>query len=390
VRKDITPYYRTLGLNPGAEAAEIRAAYRQMVQQWHPDLFKPGSPMQTTAEDITKEINEAYEQLYRKKLYRNFSPKSERKAEPHTKPERSTAAAPKDEPSDKAKGAPRKKAQPPRPVRKQRSWWWKGARARRWGRWTAAAGVVCGLVFCVRWGGDWIASLSWPSAESPAQAAAEPRPAAPPASKASSVTIAPRNRPEAVGKGPEKRPENGPDGGSLGHRVLGDAVAAAPVPAAAARGSETLAPIDRASMLLDIIELGDTKAKVLSVQGTPDEEGESIVRYGSSVVYFRNGIVTGWLDRYPRLHVRGQPVRALPSLDTFALGSSRGDVVRAQGLPGDFSNSSYTYGTSVVFFDSDRVTGWSDGDTPLRNFEMPRLSFFDLDRLTADFGTSGY
>ena len=68
MRKDIHEYYRALGLTPGADPAQIRRAYRQLVQQWHPDLFKQGSPVQTTAEDITKEINEAYEQLYRKGL----------------------------------------------------------------------------------------------------------------------------------------------------------------------------------------------------------------------------------------------------------------------------------------------------------------------------------
>ena len=72
MRKDFQEYYRVLGLNPGASAAKIRHAYRQLIQRWHPDHFKAGSLMQTTAEDLTKEINEAYEQLYKKQRYKKY------------------------------------------------------------------------------------------------------------------------------------------------------------------------------------------------------------------------------------------------------------------------------------------------------------------------------
>ena len=144
--------------------------------------------------------------------------------------------------------------------------------------------------------------------------------------------------------------------------------------------------IEKAVDLLDVIEVGDTKARVLSIQGTPDDAGEAIFRYGSSVVYFQNGRVRGWLDRHPRLHVRDWAAFMLPSLDTFALGSSRGDVIRAQGEPGAFTASNYTYGSSVVLFENDRVAGWNEGDVRLQRFEMPSLKFFDLDRMAV--GTS--
>jgi DnaJ-class molecular chaperone len=51
-------YYEVLGVNKGASAAEIKAAYRKMALQFHPDRNK-----ETDAEQKFKEVNEAYEIL---------------------------------------------------------------------------------------------------------------------------------------------------------------------------------------------------------------------------------------------------------------------------------------------------------------------------------------
>ena len=42
-----------------------------------------------------------------------------------------------------------------------------------------------------------------------------------------------------------------------------------------------------ASAMLDTFERGDTKARVLAIQGTPDDRGADIFRYGSAVIYFK-------------------------------------------------------------------------------------------------------
>jgi hypothetical protein len=391
MRKDLTPYYRALGLNPGAEAVEIRAAYRQMMQQWHPDLFKAGSPMQVTAEDITKEINDAYDQLYRKKLYKNFSPKSERKDETSPKARSSSAsAAPKEEARERAKRPAPSKTRPPKRAQKIHPAWWKSPRTRRWARRATALGAICAFVFCIRAVGKWMGSVSWASTGSVVQSAAQPQPASFAPLVASGGPVAENMPPQTMRVVPTTLREDVRDKSLPKPRAVVVAASTGPLPSDAVAGMGALRPIDRASTLLDVIELGDTKAKVLSVQGNPDEVGDSVIRYGSSVVYFRNGIVSGWLDRFPRLHVRDQADLSLPSLDTFALGGSRGDVVRAQGLPASFSDSSYTYGTSMVFFEGDRVTGWADGDVQLRGFEMPSLDFFELDRVTGSRGFSGF
>lgn len=40
--------------------------------------------------------------------------------------------------------------------------------------------------------------------------------------------------------------------------------------------------------------IGSTKDEVLAAQGTPDSFGEDYFRYGYSTVYFKNGRVTSW------------------------------------------------------------------------------------------------
>jgi len=51
-------YYHTLGVNKTASADEIKAAYKKLAKQWHPDVNK--SP---NASEKFKEINEAYSAL---------------------------------------------------------------------------------------------------------------------------------------------------------------------------------------------------------------------------------------------------------------------------------------------------------------------------------------
>lgn len=51
--------YRTLGVSPSVTKAEIKAAYRRLARQWHPDLHK----QDPTATRRFREINEAYREL---------------------------------------------------------------------------------------------------------------------------------------------------------------------------------------------------------------------------------------------------------------------------------------------------------------------------------------
>ena len=49
-------YYESLGVSRSASAEELKAAYRQLAKQWHPDRNQDNPE----AEDRFKEISEAY------------------------------------------------------------------------------------------------------------------------------------------------------------------------------------------------------------------------------------------------------------------------------------------------------------------------------------------
>ena len=60
-------YYAILGLAPGAGFADIKAAYRKLSMQYHPDkVGHLGEEFKKVAEEKMKEINNAYEFLKKK------------------------------------------------------------------------------------------------------------------------------------------------------------------------------------------------------------------------------------------------------------------------------------------------------------------------------------
>lgn len=60
-------YYRVLGVEPGADFNQIKAAYRKLSQQYHPDkVAHLGEEFRKVAEEKMKEINQAYEYLKKK------------------------------------------------------------------------------------------------------------------------------------------------------------------------------------------------------------------------------------------------------------------------------------------------------------------------------------
>jgi DnaJ like chaperone protein len=60
-------YYEILGLSPGASFSEVKAAYRKLSMQYHPDkVGHLGEEFKKIAEEKMKEINNAYEFLKKK------------------------------------------------------------------------------------------------------------------------------------------------------------------------------------------------------------------------------------------------------------------------------------------------------------------------------------
>jgi DnaJ-domain-containing protein 1 len=58
------PAHEVLGVEPDASPAEIKRAYQQKIQQYHPDRVANAAPeLQELAEKRSKELNAAYAQL---------------------------------------------------------------------------------------------------------------------------------------------------------------------------------------------------------------------------------------------------------------------------------------------------------------------------------------
>ena len=66
-RSQQSSHYRTiLGVSPSASREEIREAYRQRMREYHPDKVSHlGPDLRSLAESKAKQINEAYDALYR-------------------------------------------------------------------------------------------------------------------------------------------------------------------------------------------------------------------------------------------------------------------------------------------------------------------------------------
>jgi hypothetical protein len=382
MRQNLQEYFRVLELNPGAGPLEIRRAYRHMVQRWHPDHFKPGSPMQATAEDITKELNNAFEQLYRKKLYRKFLPKSDYSAGDATPPDLATKAP---FPGDTASPIPPDQA-PPKPRRRPviRAWFARKREQLRsgklfrkpkhfpWARATALAGLAVLLVPVWQ-------KTHEPQAVERAMQVEAGRLAEAPDLAATAAAGTPAREARAVEDGAAAKDEEAPHA----YPALPELKAQEPAEMTISfRRSASETHLRRAEAALDVFEVGDPKSKVLALQGTPDEETEHLLRYGASVVYLRDGVVTGWSDQLPRLRIR-KWTTIESALNTFTVGSTMADVIRAQGLPTMFTENTYTYGSSVISFENDRVVGWTELDVPLRAFDLPASPFVDLDQLRA-------
>jgi curved DNA-binding protein CbpA len=60
VTLDPTQAYRMLGLAPGATPEEVKTAYRDLAQVWHPDRFPDNARLREKAVRNQQLINEAY------------------------------------------------------------------------------------------------------------------------------------------------------------------------------------------------------------------------------------------------------------------------------------------------------------------------------------------
>ena len=62
-RRSVNSCYSVLGLPPGAAVADIKKAYLDLAQVWHPDRFVNNPRLQQKAQDNLQRINDAYQIL---------------------------------------------------------------------------------------------------------------------------------------------------------------------------------------------------------------------------------------------------------------------------------------------------------------------------------------
>ncbi|HVN94485.1 MAG TPA: J domain-containing protein [Terracidiphilus sp.] len=122
--------------------------------------------------------------------------------------------------------------------------------------------------------------------------------------------------------------------------------------------------------VLPYITAGLSKTEVIAAQGKPTEETETMLTYGKSELYFRNDQLIGW-----KIDPASSPIRVKlwpdatvdPDLDSFGVGSSKNEVIVVQGTPTFFSENTFGYRGSEVYFKNNRVVGWkTDLSSPLR------------------------
>ena len=108
---DLQPAYRTLGVKPGAPVGEIRAAYKKLMRQHHPDLAAPEDRAEATRN--TAKINAAYDLVMGQLDSTQPGP---------TAPPRRQQTAPKPSPPKaKPKPPPPRPSPPPKPPSEAKS-----------------------------------------------------------------------------------------------------------------------------------------------------------------------------------------------------------------------------------------------------------------------------
>jgi len=61
--RELVRDYHNLEVKPGAKVDEVKAAYKKMIKQYHPDRFANDPEKQKTATTITSKLNQSYHRI---------------------------------------------------------------------------------------------------------------------------------------------------------------------------------------------------------------------------------------------------------------------------------------------------------------------------------------
>ena len=118
-----------------------------------------------------------------------------------------------------------------------------------------------------------------------------------------------------------------------------------------------------AHVIKSYLTIGSTREEVLEQQGPPTASSEDKLVYGKSELYLKDGSVVGW-----RIDSVSSPIRVKlwphssvnPDLKSYTIGSSKDEVLVIQGTPTAFTDETFEYGRSIVYFHDNRVTHWKE------------------------------
>ena len=78
---NLSKCFQTLGLESNASPEEVKKAYRDLVQVWHPDRFSHDDRLRLIAQEKLKEINGAFELLKAASFESSIAPEPTQSAE---------------------------------------------------------------------------------------------------------------------------------------------------------------------------------------------------------------------------------------------------------------------------------------------------------------------
>ena len=351
-----------LGITNTATNAELRSAYRDLAKVWHPDRWGHDQPLQARAQEKLKNINLAYDLLLSGAQRVPPGPPGPPASKPH--------APQQDQPS----GRERSDNVPPRPSPFHQETPRQGSAAA--GRVNTAP--IDGGIFVVIIGFTLLLAVAIIQSSIKVEIPTTPAP---------SVTKQLQNRRPAssdskevfpVAEDAKTRPktdalEQGRPAAEESTDLRVDKQIATTIPFTSPKPlvtTETTTPVpvpapsapelQRSSIPAGYFTVGSTKDEVLAAQGTPSELNNTVWKYGSSSVFFQGDRVTRW-DVWP-----GSPlkVRLLPSGGTttrreyFTVGSTKDEVLAAQGTPSELGETVWKYGSSSVYFRAGLAIKW--------------------------------
>lgn len=330
-----------LDLDWTATENAIKDAYRVLVKVWHPDRFPGDQKLKDAAEEKLKALNAAYVFLTRK----------------------DTGWRPRPRPKQAAAQTPRSTPQPIRQAGRSRS-------LVRVSALLVGVGVLgCGILLAV---------LFFKAVDS--TLASDPTTGSLYSVLRGEVAeifheTAGKIRSEAGQQLHDLIPQNNRTEAAV-QSQLPDVQLTDASPKPAATVAQNLHPRELGAThpapakLLPYITVGLTKDEVVAILGTPTSASEDKLVYQGSEIDFTDGKVSGWkIDPVSApIRVKLWPTGSVdPDLDSFGVGSSKNVVLVVQGTPTAFTENTFSYGGSEVYFRDDRVVSWkNDPAWPLR------------------------